>query len=170
MIPALLVAATAVSAIGQIQQSKAASAAAGYNSQVAANNAKVATQNAQYAGAEGNQNVAAAGQKARATEGAILANQGASGVDVNSGSSVDTRESEAKVGMLNELNIRSQAARTAYGYQTQSAADTGQAGLYQSEQSSDQTAGYLNAASTVLGGAGKAAGYTPNSTGNGLTQ
>lgn len=158
-VPAML-AGTAISAFGAYSQGQSASASAGYNAQVAANNATVAKQNAQFAGAEGEQNTAAAAAKTRAAEGAILANQGASGVDVKNGSNVDVRESEAKIGMLNTLNVRSQAARTAYGYQTQSASDTGQQSLYQSQQSADQTAGYLNAGSTVIGGIGQASMYS----------
>lgn len=151
---------TAISGLGALQQSKAASASAGYNAEVAANNAKIATQNSQFAGAEGEQNVAASAAKTRAAVGATIANQGASGIDVNSGSALDTRESEAKLGMLNTLNIRSQAARQAYGYSTEATAFTGQQALQKLQQSSDQTGGYLNAGSTVLGGIGKASQYT----------
>jgi hypothetical protein len=153
-------ASSVVGGVGSIMQGQAASAAAGYNAQVAANNAKISTQNAQFAGAEGEQNVAAATAKTRAQVGATVASQGASGVDVNSGSAVDTRESEAKLGMLNALNIRSQAARQAYGFETQSAAFTGQQSLAKAEASNDTTAGYLNAGATVLGGTGKAAQYS----------
>lgn len=151
---------SAISAIGSIAQSRAASASAGYNAKVAQQNAQLATQNAQFTGAEGEQNVAAAGAKTRAALAATVANQGASGVDINSGSSVNVRESEAKLGTLNALNIRSQAARQAYGFQTQSASDTGQAALLRKQQVSDQVGGYLNAGSTVLGGVGKASQYT----------
>jgi len=154
-----------LSAVGSIEQGKAASAAAGYNAQVASNNAQIATQNAQMAGGEGEQNVAAAQSKTRAQIGATLANQGASGVNIGSGSDVDTRVSESKLGMLNALNVRSEAARTAYGYQTQTASDTGQAALNRSQASSDQTAGYINAGSTILGGVGKAGQFTPSGSG-----
>jgi len=150
---------TAMGAVGAIQQSKAASAAAGYNAKVAAQNAEVATQNANYAGAQGNQNVAAAQAETRAKVAAIEANQGASGVDINSGSAVDVRQSEAKLGMLNALNSRSKAVRDAYGFQTQSTNYTAQSKLDKSQAKSAKTAGYLNAATTVLGGAGKAADY-----------
>ena len=154
-----LLGSSAIGAAGAISSSQASAASAGYNAKVAQNNAQIATQNANFAGAEGNQNVAVQADKTRAQIGATLANQGASGVDVNSGSAVDVRASEAKIGMMNALNIRSQAARQAYGFQTQSASDIGQAQLDRSQQSSDKTAGYLNAGTTVLGGAGKAAMY-----------
>ena len=72
----------------------------------------MATQNAQFAGAEGEQQTAAEGAKTKAAVGATLANEGASGIDVDSGSNVDVRESEAKIGMLNALTIRSNAAKS----------------------------------------------------------
>ena len=149
-----------IGGVGAYQQGQAASAAAGYNAQVAENNAKIATQNANLAGATGEANVGAAGAKTRAGVGATIASQGAAGIDVNSGSAVDTRESESKIGMLNALNIRSQAAQSAYGFQTQSASDTGQAALDRSQASSENTASYINAGSTVLGGIGKAAAFS----------
>lgn len=146
----------ALGGVGAVMQGRAASAAAGYNAQVAANNATIATNNANAIGAQGEQNVAAAGAKTKAAIGATLADQGASGVEVNSGSSVNVRESESKLGMLNALNIRSQAAQAAYGQQTQSAADTGQESLYKSQQISDELGGYISAGSTILGGVGNA--------------
>ncbi len=146
----------AISGIGAIQQGNAASASAGYNAQIAANNAKIAKQNAGFAGAEGEYNVGAQGARTAAQVGTTLANQGASGIDVNSGSAVSVRESEAKVGMLNALNIRSEAARKAYGYQTEGVSDTAQSQLDKSQAASAKTGGYLSAAGTVLGGVGNA--------------
>lgn len=151
------VASAGVGAMGAIQQGQSQAAAAGYNAKVAAQNAGIATKNASYIGAQGEQNVAAEGAKTKATEGAITVNQGASGVNINSGSAVDVRESAAKVGMLNALNVRSQAARAAYGQQVQATSDIAQSQLLRSQQKSDIKAGYLNAGATILGGAGKAA-------------
>ena len=154
---AATVGSSAIQGIGAIQSSQAAAASAGYNAKVAGQNAQLATQNASFAGAQGEQEVGIQGAKNKAQIGAITANQGASGVDVNTGSSVNVRQSAAEVGMLNALNIRSNAAKSAYGYQVQSASDTAQAALYRSQQSADKTAGYLNAGADILGGAGKAA-------------
>lgn len=151
---------TAISALGSIQQSRASSAAAGYNAKVAAQNAEQQTRNANFAGAEGEQNVGAEGAKNRAALAATLANQGASGVDVNSGSSVNVRESEAKLGMLNALTVRSNAAKQAYGYQTGAASETAQSNLLNKQKKNDITGGYLNAGATVLGGLGGASKYS----------
>ena len=155
-----MAAATAISAAGSIEQSRAQAASAGYNAKVAAQNAQIATENASYTGAQGEQNVGVQGAKNKATEAAITTNQGASGVNINSGSSVDVRESAAKVGMLDALNVRSQAARAAYGQQVQATSDIAQSQLDRSQQKADITGGYLNAGATVLGGVGKAAMYS----------
>lgn len=154
------VASAGVGAMGAIQQGQSQAAAAGYNAKVAANNAQIATENANFVGAEGEQNVASAGAKTKATVAAITANQGASGVNINTGSSVDVRESAAKVGMLNALNVRSEAARKAYGYQTEAASDTAQSQLLRSQQKAAKTAGFLNAGATILGGVSKGAMFT----------
>lgn len=144
--------AAGVSGAGQIASSQAAAASAGYNSKIASMNAGYATQNAQLVGAQGEADAGIQGAKNAAQEGTILANQGASGVNVNTGSAVAVRESAAKVGMLNELNIRSQAAQRAYGFETQAASDIAQSNLYAAQSSADKTAGYIGAGASVLGG------------------
>lgn len=151
---------TALNAIGNIAQSRAQAASAGYNAQVSSNNAQIATTNSQFIAAQGEQNVGAAGAQTKAAVAATLANEAGSGIDVNSGSPVNVRESEAKLGMLNALNVRSQAAQQAYGYQTQAVSDTSQASLNKAQQGYDTQSGYLNAGATILGGLGKAAQYT----------
>jgi len=156
----MMIGGAALNGLGAIQQGQAASAAAGYNAKIAEQNAEVATRNAKYAAAQGEQNIASAGAEARAKIGATLVNQGASGIDINSGSAVDTRESEAKLGMLNALNIRSSAVRHAYGFETQAVDALASANLAKMEKSSTKTSGYINAGSTILGGLGTAAKYS----------
>lgn len=150
----------AIGGLGAIGQGRAAAASAGYNAKVAAQNAQIATQNSQFAGAAGEQEVGAAGAQTKARVAATEANQTGSGIDINTGSAVDVRESEAKLGMLNALTIRSNVAKQAYGFQIGAASDTGQAALDRSQQQSATTGGYLNAGATVLGGIGSAAKYT----------
>lgn len=151
------IAGAAMSGLSAIQQGQAASRAAAYNAQVAENNAKLATQNARFAAAEGNEQVAAEQQNNRARTGAIAAAQGASGVDVNSGSAVNVRASQAELGELNALNIRSNAMRQAYGYETQSTSYTGQAGLDRAQAKDEKIGGYMSGAGSFLGGVGSAA-------------
>lgn len=142
-------------AISSIKQGNAEAAAANYNAQVSANNAAIANKNAEYAGAEGEAAVQQQQLKTRAEVGAIKANQAAAGVDVNQGSPVDVRSSAAELGELNAITVRSNAARQAYGYQTEAASDLGQAALDKSQASNDKSAGYINAGTTLLGGASK---------------
>jgi hypothetical protein len=164
VLPSLATAATVgsslISGVGALEQSRASAASAGYNAKVAAQNAKLATQNAAFAGSQGEQEAGTSEAATRAKVGATLANEGASGVDVNTGSSVNVRESEAKLGMLDALTIRSNAAKAAYGYQTQNASEVAQANLLRSQQQSAQTGGYFSAGSDILGGVGSAAKYT----------
>lgn len=158
-LPFLEVGSAIFGAIGAVRQGDAAAGAANYNAQEAANNAKIATQNADWAGAEGEAKVEQQQLKTRSEAGALKANEAAGGIDVNSGSPVDVRSSAAELGELNAITIRSDAARQAYGFQTESASDTGQSELDKSQASNDKTAGYINAASTLLAGAAKADEY-----------
>jgi len=152
-------AAATVSGIGSYEQGQAASKASAYQSQVAAQNAQIATQNANFAGAEGEQNTATSEMQNRATTSTIKANQAANGVDVNSGSAVNVRASSAEVGELNALNIRANAARQAYGYETQASQQTGQSQLYAAESSNENTASYLSGAGSFLGGSSAALNF-----------
>ena len=147
---------TALGAVGAITSMGGRAAASDYSSVIAAQNAQIAKQQADLAGAAGDQQVAMQQAKTRATVGAIKAAQAASGIDVNTGSAVDVRSSAAELGQLDAISIRSNAARTAYGYQTQSASDLAQSQLDRFEAKNDRTAGYLNAGTSVLGGVSKA--------------
>jgi len=144
---------TGVSAYSAVQQGKQQAASANYNAAVAANNAQIATQNATVAGQVGAEQTAIEQQRTRAAIGGIKAAQGASGIDINSGSAVDVRSSAEELGQLNAITVRSNAARTAYGYQSQAKSDAAQAELDQQEAGYDKTAGYDKAATTLLGSA-----------------
>jgi len=157
---AAAVASTAVAAGSAIQQSNAASASAKYNSQVQENNARMAKQNAEYTAAQGEQNVAALGAENRAKIADTLTNEGAGGVDVNSGSFVGIRQSEAKLGMLNALNARSQAVRQSYGYQTEASSNMDKASLSRSEGKNAIKAGRVEAGGAILSGASNMARYS----------
>lgn len=160
------IAGAGIGALGAIQQGKAAKASANYNAEVATNNANIAKQNASFAAQEGTANTEAASMQSRAKLGAIVANQGASGVDVNSGSSVDVRSSAADLGELNALTVRSNAARQVYGYQTEGENYQAQAGLDTAQAANAMPAAVVGAGSSLLGGVGSAssayAGFLKN--------
>lgn len=150
------VAGAATTAVGQFQAADAASSSAKYNAQIAANNATIATQNASYAARAGTAQAEQAQLQSRAKVGSIVANQAASGINVNSGSALDVQSSADKLGELNAITVKSNAARQAYGYQTQSTSFSSQSQLDQHQSGADITAGDIGATGTVLGGIGSA--------------
>lgn len=161
--PILMAAATGVSLLGanrqaqgQVEAGNAAAAASNYNATVAAENAKVADQNATWAAQAGEAQAGEESQKTRATVGSIKAAQAANGIDVNTGSAVDVRSSAAELGQLSAINIRSNAARTAYGYQTASSSQTAQSQLDTYNAQQERLAGETGASTTILGGVSNA--------------
>lgn len=144
-------------ALGSISAGNAAAAADNYNASIAEQDAKSATQNATWAAQAGEAQAGQESQKTRATVGSIKAAQAANGLDVNSGSAVDVRSSSSELGQLSAINIRSNAARTAYGYQVQSTSDEAQSKLDKFDASQSEIAGEVGAASSLLGGSGSAA-------------
>jgi hypothetical protein len=151
------IASAGVGALGAIQSSEAQSNTAKYNASVAAANATMAKQSAAYAGAAGAAQSEQASLQTRAKVGGIEAAQAAGNIDVNSGSALDVRSSASQLGELNALSVRSNAARTSYGYQVQAANDTAQSQLDTYGASTASTAGDISAFGTVLGGVGNAA-------------
>lgn len=139
---------------GQIQAATGEAQAALFNSEIATANAGIATQNATMVGQAGDAQAGISEQQTRAQVGAIKVNQAAAGVDVNSGSAVDVRNSASGVGMLNALTIRSNAAKQAYGFQTQAASDTAQSKLDVAQAGNDIKAGNVAAKGTILGAEG----------------
>ena len=142
-----------VSAFGNMQQGAAQSAAYTYQAGIAQINAQIAAHNAKYAYAVGEQKAQAAGMQTRAVIGQTKAQQGASGLDVNVGSAVDVRASEADLGAENVGVIRNDAARTAYGYEVDEQQQLMQSALDQFAAKNVKTASYIGAGSSILGGA-----------------
>jgi len=146
----------ATSAVGLYQSGQAAKASGTYNAEVAKENAQIQTQNATWAGQEGEEQAAQKELETRSRVGAIESAQSANGVDVNSGSNLDVRSSAAELGELDALNIRANAARQAYGYQTSATSDVAQSNLDRFAGSNAQTAGDIGAGSTILSGSANA--------------
>jgi hypothetical protein len=145
----------AVGAIGSIMQGNAQSASYAYQAQIAQMNANIAMQNAtvdtNVGGAEGVQK----GLQIAQQIGQTKATQGASGLDLNSGSGAAVRASEAQLGRFDQGMVQFNAARRAYGSQIQGIQDTAQANLDNAAASTAKTAGIIGAFSSILGGAGK---------------
>jgi hypothetical protein len=142
-----------VGAFGAYESGQAQKKAYTYQAGVAQINKQIADQNARYAIETGESRAQIAGMQTRAQIGETKAIQGASGLAVNKGSTVDVRASEANIGEENEMTIRSNAAREAYGYKVQGVADTAQATLDTAAAKTSSQAGTIGAVSSLLGGA-----------------
>lgn len=125
-----------------------------YQANVAQMNAKIAQQNAAYEVAQGETQAQIQGMKTRATVGAIRAQQGASGLDINTGSSVEVRAGESEIGAFDQAVIRSNAQRRAYGFEVEAAGDVAQAALDREAGNTAELAGDIGGVSSLLGGIG----------------
>ena len=143
----------AVSAFGSVEAGNAAKASSDYQAQVARNNATIANQNVAWTAESGESKVAAQGMKTAANVGATKAAQGASNIDVNSGSASNVRVAEGKLGALDALTIRSNNSREAYGYEVASVSDTAESGLLTQQGKQQQIAGDIGGVSSFLSGA-----------------
>lgn len=141
----LMAASTAFGAVSSIAEGNAQASEYRYQ-------AAVARQNEAYSAAEGEVRSTDAGLKEAATVGAIKTAQAARGIDVNTGSAVKVQESAQRLGLLDVLTIRSDAAREAYGYKTQAA------GLDLAAKNAKR-AGVFNAIGGVIAGAGNISAY-----------
>lgn len=140
-------------AVGAMSQASAAKQQAEYQAAVARNNQIIAEQNARYSAQAGEVQSQAQGFKNRATLGAIEAAQGASGIQLGSPSLTDVRESAANVLRLDTANIMSNALLRSRGYNIQGQNFAAEGELAKMRGSAAQTAGFLGAAGSLLGGA-----------------
>lgn len=139
-----------LSAVGGIMGAVGSEENAAVQSQIARNNANTAMWNANIASQQGEQRSTMQGMKTAQTVGKIKAGFGASGVDVNSGSPADVAAAASSAGMTDQQTIKSDAARTAWGYETQST-------NFQDQAQLDKQQGDWGALSSLLGGASSTA-------------
>lgn len=125
-----------------------------YQAGVAQMNAQIAKQNADYATAAGEVTAQESGMQTRFKIGETVAQQGAGGLAVGSGSNARVVSGEQAIGQQDEAIIRSNAARQAYGYDVQAAQDTAQSQIDQFAASNAKTAGDISAFGSILGAAG----------------
>lgn len=114
----------------QAQQSKYTANINRYQADVAAMNKEIAEANAQYSLKEGDVKRQEEGLKDHAMLGEMIAQQGASGISVNSGTSAKVRESMVEVGKYNQDVISASAAKKAYGYTVEGVQFGAQADVY----------------------------------------
>jgi len=132
---------------------QAQSKAGYYQAGVAMLNAQLARQNADYASIKGESDAMRYGMKARQTRGEIIAGQSASGLDVNSGSSVDVRRGFDTVSKMDTDQIRQDAAKVAYNYRSQAQQFTNDAINSFRGAKSAERAGDMGVLSSIIGGA-----------------
>ena len=161
---ALTLASTVIGAAGQIQQGKAQAAASNYNAKVAEMNATLADRRARDALERGKIEEQQKRQEISQLKGRQKAAMAANGVDLTFGSPLDTIVDTAVLGELDALTVRRNAAREAYDHEVQGVNNRSDATLNRMNAKAAKTGGYLAAAGTVLGGAGKAYGQYKSST------
>jgi hypothetical protein len=124
-----------------------------YHAALAKLKAQVADQNAEFAIQTGEQTAVKTGLQQAQRMGAIKVAQAASGLDVNSGTNKQVRESQQMIDRMDQNQIRSNAARTAYGYKLEAAGDLAEADAYSTASKNAMVAGGIGAMSSILGGA-----------------
>lgn len=148
----LAVAASAAKAGGEILGGLSSYEAGKAQSQIAKDNAAVAARNAELTMAAGEQSAFNLGLKNRAQMGAITAGQGASGLDLASGSSKDVRDSQQALGLFDTMNVRSNAAREAFGYKVKESEFKNEAGMARARGRAALAGSVLSAAGSLAGG------------------
>ena len=146
------------SANAQYNEGMANADAYTYQAQVAKNNAIIANQNTNWATEFGDVSATAESMKSAGEIGALKARQGASGVDVNTGSNADVRAGAERLAEVNALTVKSNAAREAYGYTVQKSNYTNQAHLDEVASADAKQGANTNYWATLLGTAGSVAG------------
>jgi len=128
-----------------------------YQAGVAQINAGIARKNSEYAYTTGDKQAEKYGIKAGQQAGAIKAAQAASGLDITSGSNKQVQESQDKVAQTDMAQIRANAAKTAYDYQTQASTYDAQSKLYKQAGKNSMIAGVIGAASSIVSTSGSVA-------------
>lgn len=155
-VTAMMIGGTLLSAVGQIQQGNAAAEASRYNAKVSEMNATMSERRAKDALARGAREEQQKRQQVAQLKGKQIAASAANGVDLTFGSPLDTITDTAVLGELDALTIRKNTANENYDYRVQAVNGRADAALSRMNADASQTAGYLNAGATILGGAADA--------------
>lgn len=128
-----------------------------YQAGVAQINSAIDLQNADYARNQGDIQAMDYGLKAGQTQANIKVAQGASGLDVNSGSALAVQQSQKVITGIDTAQIRSNAAKVAYDYDVKSTMDLNQSTLDVMGGQNAITAGNIQAEASILGTVGSVA-------------
>ena len=142
-----------VVAIGMLVKGFADAASYKYQAGVAAVNQKIAMQNAEFSRAVGESKAEISGIKTAQEVGKTKVAQGASGFRAGEGSGAKVIESEQMIGAAEQNTIRSNAARAAYGHEVEALNFGAQSTLYSRASSNAKVSAFIDAGSSLLGGA-----------------
>lgn len=143
----------ALGAVGSIMGGQAKSSMYQYQAGVSRVNQEIARRNAEYARYTGEFEAQRSGMKSRYELGQARVIQSGRGLDINFGSPAAVQESMTKIGQQEQTTIRSTAARRAYGFEVEGEKARTAASMYGRAAKNEEIAGYIGAASSVLGGA-----------------
>ena|SRR5690348_13146350 len=121
--------------------------------QIARNNAIIDRQNAAYAAQAGEAKTEQLGLRTRGQVAEISARQAGSGINPNTGSALDVRQSAGMLGNLDILSARSAAARQAYGYQQEASTEDLQAKMLRKAAGLAPIEGVVGGIGSLLGAA-----------------
>src|SRR5258708_1181004 len=142
-----------VSGIGAKESGDASAAAYRYKAGVALLNKQINEQNAAWSleagGIKGMEEGLKAGQEIAQTK----ATQGASGLDVNTGSNEAVRDTQTKVAQVDQNVISWDAAKTAWGFESKATTDVAESRLDLMGAETAETAGTIGEISSFVGGA-----------------
>ncbi len=153
---------TGVSVLGAMQQAQAARAQAETAARANEYNATVARNNAVVAGEQANAQEEQQRRRFRALQGQAIAGVAQSGTGFD-GTNADLLAQNAILNELDALTIRYEGQQKQRGLLAQADMEMFQAGANRANGRAATTAGYLNAASSVLSGAAKYATYSKTS-------
>lgn len=142
-------------AFGSLFSGEAQAAQYNYQAGVARVNAKIAQQDADYTRAAGETEAEISGMRGRAQVGATRAGIGAGNLALGSGSAAQVLKSETELTQFDEATIRANAAKRAWGFETEKAGDIATAGAMDIAARTSRTAGDIGAVSSIIGGAGQ---------------
>jgi hypothetical protein len=145
-------AAGGVGALGALTKGQSEANMYKYQSGVAGINQQLALQNAAYSQKVGEVKAQQIGMKGRYEAGQITTQQAASGLDVTRGTTAKVREGQEAITRYDEQTARADAARKAYGYETEASKEEAQSKMYKQAAKGAETGSYLSALGSVLGG------------------
>lgn len=147
----------AITAGGTLAGGASQQAMYNYQAGVAQLNSKIALQNADYTQTAGGTAGYQSGLKTGAIVGTQKADQGASGVDVESGSAAGVRDTTTKLGQYDQDLIATNYAKKAYSYEVEAATKTAEAGADVIAGENAVKASKISAAGSILGTVGSVA-------------